>query len=104
MQFKLAYQKSRTRDPGPSFWNPSPENQDSGTKAEPGTHDVYLGHRVWDPPPGTGDLKFGNRDPIPSCEMQDPYLGTFALIQLSLNVLVAYPSCFKQIASQICTT
>ena len=104
IQFKLAYQKSRNRDSGPSFWNASPETQDLGTKVEHGTQDVYLGPRVWDPPPGTGNPKFGNRDSIPLREMRDPYLGTFTLIQLSLNVLVAFPSCFKQIASQICTT
>ena len=54
----LTYQKSGTRDLGPS---------------------------TWDPLPGTWDLICGNLDPIPLRETQDPYLGILTLIQLSLN-------------------
>ena len=69
------------------------------------------GHRMFTQDPGSetlhlgpGILNLGTGTQYLYVKCGTPYLGTFTLIQLSLNVLVAYPSCFKQIASQICTT
>ena len=53
-------------------------------KVGPRTRDWGLG--TYTCPPGNRYPICGNRDPIPLRGMRDPYLGTFTLIQFSLNL------------------
>ena len=102
IKLHTAYCKWWTRDPGfgpilepqdsvPFTWDPTPWIQNP--QAEFGTRDLYVEPGSWDPPPGTlhlgpgtRDSICGNQEPIPLRATRGSYLGTFTLIQLSLNV------------------
>ena len=88
----------------PEKWDPGPETQDQGPEShtwDPGPATLHLrpfrnpgplrgsrvpGHSTWDHSPWTWDPTCGNRNPLPLCGRQDPYLVTLTLIQLFLNL------------------
>ena len=92
---QLAYQKNGTRDPRlgtwnpyvePGTWNPSARTQDPGPIG--GTRDLGPVRGTWNLGPRTQDPICQNWDPMPTFTWKTGpiTLGTFTMIQLSLNV------------------